>query len=149
MKRNAHFRLPPPEATSSEWRDSTTLHERGSIAMLSYEKCMYVFRRINRAFVSHPTPSSPPLFLPPPLPLCLGFFRFPFASLLLFFCSVKVAHEKIRHLEAEAKGLLLAAEFREREASSMQEGANLALERAQAHERALASALEQVQAYKI
>ncbi|CAM9421977.1 unnamed protein product [Pylaiella littoralis] len=58
--------------------------------------------------------------------------------------SVKVAHEKIRHLEAEAKGLLLAAEFREREASSMQEGANLALERAQAHERALASALEQL-----
>eukprot|EP00752_Nemacystus_decipiens_P011000 g9774.t1 len=58
--------------------------------------------------------------------------------------SVKVAHEKIRHLEAESRGLLAAAEFREKEASSMQEGASLAQERAHAHEKALASALEQL-----
>lgn len=58
--------------------------------------------------------------------------------------SLRVAEEKIRHLEAESKGLLDAAEFREKEASSFKEGANLAEERAHAHEKALASALEQV-----
>ncbi|CAM9717941.1 unnamed protein product [Ectocarpus fasciculatus] len=57
--------------------------------------------------------------------------------------SIKVAHEKIRHLEAESSGLLAAAEFRENEACSMQERASLAQERALAHEKALASALEQ------
>lgn len=57
--------------------------------------------------------------------------------------SVRVAEEKIRHLEAESQGLLAAAEFREREACSIQEGVDLAEERAHAHEKALASALEQ------
>eukprot|EP00903_Cladosiphon_okamuranus_P005449 g5434.t1 len=58
--------------------------------------------------------------------------------------SEKVAREKIRHLEAESRALLTAAEFREKEASSMQEGVSLAQERAHAHEKALASALEQL-----
>ncbi|CBN75432.1 hypothetical protein Esi_0099_0020 [Ectocarpus siliculosus] len=58
--------------------------------------------------------------------------------------SIKVAQEKIRHLEAESSGLLAAAEFREKEACSMQEKASLAQERALAHEKALASALEQL-----
>lgn len=62
------------------------------------------------------------------------------ASLSLSFfstTSLKVANEKIRHLEA-------VAELREKEASSMRDGASVARERADAHERALASALEQV-----
>ena len=56
---------------------------------------------------------------------------------------MRVAREKIRHLEAENKGLLAAAEFREKEASSVQEGASLAEERSHANEQALANALEQ------
>ncbi|CAM9932523.1 unnamed protein product [Scytosiphon promiscuus] len=51
--------------------------------------------------------------------------------------SLKVANEKIRHLEA-------VAELREREAASMRDGAGVARERADAHEKALASALEQL-----
>lgn len=58
--------------------------------------------------------------------------------------SMRVAREKIRHLEAENKGLLAAAEFREKEASSVQEGASLAEERSHANEKALANALEQL-----
>lgn len=58
--------------------------------------------------------------------------------------SLRVANEKIRHLEAESKGLLAAAEFREKEACDLEAGTREAQERAHAHQVALANALEQV-----
>lgn len=70
---------------------------------------------------------------------CVATARFAPASY-----SLRVASEKIRHMETESKEMLAAAEVREKEASTLQEGTREAQERAQAHEMALANALEQV-----
>ncbi|CAM9372326.1 unnamed protein product, partial [Discosporangium mesarthrocarpum] len=58
--------------------------------------------------------------------------------------SLHVAEQKIRHLEAENQGLVAGVEFREKQVAELKEAARTADERAQAHERGLAEALEQL-----